>query len=99
MKNVKETVMPMLWFRQTAAMTEDLANDVKLPVIINMIMQPFGYTLLGIGVLLLCVAGSMIFMQSSAWKRNSRTKLIHNDAGEQAVNIGNAYGAQNADSQ
>lgn len=57
LKNVPEIMMPMFWFRQTAALTEDLASQAKIAVLLPNIGVWFAYGLAGIGGILVLLSG------------------------------------------
>lgn len=46
------TLMPIFWFSQTAELTNDLADTVKMVLILPSAGQYTGYGLLGLGLLL-----------------------------------------------
>lgn len=50
------TFIPMLWFRQTAELTQELANEAKVVVLITTVVQYTSFGVIGIGSLILCIA-------------------------------------------
>jgi hypothetical protein len=56
-KNVPEVMMPMFWFRQKAAITEDLAGQARIAVLLPNFGVWFAYGLAGVGVILILLGG------------------------------------------
>lgn len=73
-KDVKHTMFPMLWFRQTATMTDDLAGQIKLLLKVPDICQYTGYGLIGLGTLLFCVCLALTIRR--AWPHSDQQPLL-----------------------
>lgn len=54
-ESVPDVFMPMLWFTERAAVTPDLADEVKLLLIVPTAGQGIFFGLLGLGVFLVLV--------------------------------------------
>jgi hypothetical protein len=59
----------MIWFRQLADLTEDLANESKVALILPELGVYTAYTLGGIGVLLLCFGAYLTIY--NRWSRST----------------------------
>lgn len=73
-EKVKPTFMPMLWFRQSALLTPDLANQAKMLLTLPSVFQYTGYGMIGLGVLFLAIAALMHFRKE--WKDTDTEELI-----------------------
>lgn len=73
-KNVKETMLPVLWFEQSADLSDELAGTVKTLLILPAIGQFTGIGLLAVGTLIACIAIYISF--KSAWRDNEQTQLL-----------------------
>ncbi|XP_045478674.1 protein croquemort-like isoform X2 [Harmonia axyridis] len=65
-ENVQTTMMPVLWFHQDAAITENLAGLAKTLIILPNIGMYTAYGVIGLGFLL-CVIGSFITARNN-WR-------------------------------
>lgn len=80
-KHVERTFMPMLWFRQWARLTPDLADQAKLLLNLPSLFEYTGYGLLGLGVLFAIVFTCITLKKG--WKGSEgQTLLKHSDHSE-----------------
>lgn len=62
--NIKPTYMPMLWFKQTALLTEDYSKMVRVLLNMNSVGLYVGWTGFSIGVLLVLIGSIMLFRKN-----------------------------------
>jgi scavenger receptor class B, member 1 len=72
-KNIKETMMPMFWFRQVAELTEDLAGQAKIAVMLPDIGVWFAYALAGLGGLLVLLG---VYCFAYRWRQVAEDEEI-----------------------
>lgn len=74
LKNVPKIYIPMLWFRQSAMLSENYANMAKMLLVLPSVGVYTGYGMLSFGVLLL---GIVIFITlHSGWKKQEGQRLL-----------------------
>lgn len=66
--------MPMLWFRQTASLTPDYAQQVKVLLILPNVFEYTGYGTLAIGILLLLV--TLFITYHNGWRGKEGQRLL-----------------------
>ncbi|XP_049825734.1 protein croquemort isoform X2 [Aethina tumida] len=76
LENVKETYFPMLWFKQTAELTEDLSSLAKLMLVMPNVGTYTGYGFIGLGTLLLTLGVVITFRRG--WKDSSDDERLLN---------------------
>lgn len=72
--NVTKVLMPAFWFKQYAELTEDLASMAKTILIVPNASTYTGYGLLGLGLLILSIAGYLTARK--AWVSESEDTQI-----------------------
>uniref|UniRef100_A0A182PPP0 Scavenger receptor class B n=1 Tax=Anopheles epiroticus TaxID=199890 RepID=A0A182PPP0_9DIPT len=68
LKDIPEVMLPVLWFRQTASLTEELADDIKLILILPDVGVYVAYGLGALGVIGLILA---VYFSVTRWKLES----------------------------
>lgn len=68
MRGVPEVMMPMLWFRQVAEITPELADQARLAVMLPKIGLWLAYSLAGVGLILVALSG---YCFGSRWRRET----------------------------
>lgn len=76
--DVKRVFVPMLWFENTAELSEDLANEGKLLLVMPSVGQNTGYGLIGIGCLLLVTFSVLTYRKG--WRGTDSEQLISQDS-------------------
>lgn len=74
MKNVRKIYVPMLWFRQTAMLTENYASMAKLLLVLPDVGTYTGYGMLSLGVLLFGIA--LFITLRGGWKKQESQRLL-----------------------
>lgn len=77
LKNIKETFVPMLWFRESVMITPELANEAKLVLILPNIFIYTGSGLIGLSLLLFAVFAFVTFKKG--WKGSEGELLVHEE--------------------
>ncbi|XP_052899490.1 protein croquemort-like [Anopheles moucheti] len=65
LRNIPEVMLPVLWFRQTASLTDELADDIKLILLLPDIGVYVAYAFGGIGIIGLVLA---MYFSFTRWK-------------------------------
>lgn len=65
LKDIPEVMLPVLWFRQTASITEELADDIKLVLLLPDIGVYVAYGIGAIGIVGLAMA---LYFSITRWK-------------------------------
>uniref|UniRef100_A0A182NFA6 Scavenger receptor class B n=1 Tax=Anopheles dirus TaxID=7168 RepID=A0A182NFA6_9DIPT len=65
LQGMPEVMLPVLWFRQTAAITEDLADDIKLVLLLPDIGVYISYAIGALGIIGLVLA---VYFSAVRWK-------------------------------
>jgi len=73
-EKVRNLMVPMLWFRQSATLTSDYASQVKVLLVLPSVALYTGYGLLLIGLFILCI--SAIITCRRAWKEPDTEELL-----------------------
>lgn len=66
--------VPMLWFRQSAMLTEEYASMAKMLLVLPSVGTYTGYGLLGFGILLLAIVGFITLHRG--WKNQEGQRLL-----------------------
>lgn len=66
-ENVPNMLVPMMWFRQTVSLDDDLAKDVRLALNLESIGIISFYTIAGVGVFVIAIGLLLLFC--GAWKK------------------------------
>lgn len=74
LKNVPKIFIPMLWFRQTAMLTESYASMAKILLVLPSVGVYTGYGLLSVGILLFGIA--VFVTLHSGWKKQEGQRLL-----------------------
>ncbi|CAG0903357.1 unnamed protein product, partial [Darwinula stevensoni] len=83
MKDVRNVMMPMMWFSQTAEITPELANSLFWVAIAKEYLPPIMYCLLGLGVFFVIFAVILLMIQSR--DRSSEEQLLTTDEDDETV--------------
>lgn len=75
-ENVKTTLMPCLWFKQYADISEDLATMAKTIIILPNLGKFTGYGIMGIGSLIFLIGLCVVFMKGRG--TDDEQVLTHN---------------------
>lgn len=63
LENVKDIFIPVLWFNQHAIISEDLANQAKLLIMLPTVGEGVGYGFIGIACILVLVGAFLVVRQ------------------------------------
>lgn len=74
LNNVRKMYIPMLWFRQSAMLTEDYANMAKMLLVLPSVGIYTGYGMLSFGILLLVIVAFITL--HSGWKKQEGQRLL-----------------------
>lgn len=80
-ENIKPTYIPMLWFRQTALLTEEYASMVRVMIVLSSVGEYIGWSLVGVGVL--CAIIGTIVLCRKDWKDRELEHLLEEEEPEQ----------------
>ncbi|KAJ8971442.1 hypothetical protein NQ314_000698 [Rhamnusium bicolor] len=73
--DVKTILMPAFWFKQTAEMTKDLANQATLLLVMPSAGTYTGYGFIGIGTLLIIIGCFITYRKG--WKKSEEEELLN----------------------
>lgn len=73
-KNAKNMYFPMLWFTQRALLTEDLASQLELLLVVKNIGAYTSYGFIGIGALISLIGVLILLLPN--WRQNEGEPLI-----------------------
>lgn len=77
-KKVKKTFVPMLWFSQTARLTQQLGDKAKVLLTVPAIVSYTGYAVIGIAVLLVFITACVKLKK--AWPTTEEERLLNGNA-------------------
>lgn len=75
--NIKPTYMPMLWFSQTATLTNKYASMIRVLLVLDNVGLYVGWTAFGVGLLFSFIAIFMICRQE--WQDKEEESLLANE--------------------